>query len=516
MTAFTPGLRLHHRYRLEQLIGAGGMASVWRATDLVLGRAVAIKEGARQEAQAAARLTHPHIMAIHDYGEITLRGRVVPYLVLELLTGQTLADRLRQGALPWTQGGLIAQQVASALAFAHAQGIVHQDIKPANIMLTPAGVKVLDFGIASWHGRPDSPDWITGTPAYAPPERLGRGHVHPSADVFSLGVVTYEMATGHLPWPIETWEQARTIQRTAPAPLPAGVPGAEILAALALNPADRPTAAMLAAAFNGTSPAASVAPHLASSSVTPAAVTPAAVTPAAVPPAASPAAGAGVAAAIAGAAAVPAALAGVSSGPAVASPGVTTAAATMRPTLIAPVGTAPVAGSARVPVRPTSVYPVVPVPAPRRKTRSPGVTALLALLVLMLTLGAVFLVSALMQQHGTPQALHPSLSPSPQPVPTTASPTPNTDNVGDLLATIRDAVLLSVQTGQIDRNVGEDLQSRLDDIAERLRRNKVNEIRSRIEDLRDRVQQRADDGEISQPVALTLDALLVQLENRIR
>src|SRR5512139_1252853 len=110
MSAFAPGLTLHARYRLEELIGAGGMASVWRATDLVLGRAVAIKEGARQEAQAAARLTHPHITAIHDYAEITMNGHVIPYLVLELLTGQTLDQRLRQGPIPWAQAQSIARQ----------------------------------------------------------------------------------------------------------------------------------------------------------------------------------------------------------------------------------------------------------------------------------------------------------------------------------------------------------------------------------------------------------------------
>ncbi|HCU48424.1 MAG TPA: hypothetical protein DGG94_01075 [Micromonosporaceae bacterium] len=193
MSAFTPGMRLHDRYQLDEIIGVGGMAEVWRATDLVLGRAVAVKAlhgklaqdphlraGARSEAQAAAKLTHPNITAVHDYAEFTAGdGSVIPYLVLELLTGQTLADRLTQGPLSWRQASAVAGQVASALAAAHARGVVHQDIKPANIMLTPAGAKVLDFGIAAMRGRPGSPDWISGTPAYAPPERL-RSEEHTS------------------------------------------------------------------------------------------------------------------------------------------------------------------------------------------------------------------------------------------------------------------------------------------------------------------------------------------------
>lgn len=457
MSAFTPGLTLHARYRLEELIGAGGMASVWRATDLVLGRAVAIKEGARQEAQAAARLTHPHITAIHDYGEITITGQVIPYLVLELLAGQTLDQRLRQGPLPWPQAQAIAQQVASALAFAHQHGIVHQDIKPANIMLTPSGAKVLDFGIASWHGRPDSPDWISGTPAYAPPERLRPGTAQPSTDVFSLGVVAYEMVTGHLPWPVETWEQARSIERVPPAPLPDGVPGTEILAALALNPADRPSAASLAQTFG----------------------------------------------------------AGFAAGGDPAATAVRQTAVMPKPTLIARAGPGPIAGSARVAVPPTRTYPVVTAPPARRgRSRSPGLTAALALIVLLITLGAVFLAAALMQPRGTTQAVQPTATATAKPAPS-ASPTASDDTVNELLSAIRDAVFLSVQTGQIEGDVGEDLQRRLDDIAERYRRNRVNDLRNKVEDLRDRIREKADDGEISEPVAITLDALLVQLVNRV-
>jgi serine/threonine-protein kinase len=460
MSAFAPGLRLHDRYRLEELIGSGGMASVWRATDLVLGRPVAIKEGARHEAQAAARLTHPHITAIHDYGEIALGGQVIPYIVLELLSGQTLAARMRRGAIPWPEAATIAGQAASALAFAHQQGVVHQDIKPANIMLTPSGVKVLDFGIASVHGRDHGPDWISGTPAYAPPERLRPSASDPSGDVFSLGVVTYEMATGHLPWPIETWEQAASVERVTPAPLPEGVPGAEILAALALRPADRPAAASLATAFG--------------SAVLPAPVT--------------------VAAGAAPTSSIP------------------------KPTLIAPVVPGTIAASARVPERPTRVYAAEPQAAPRRRRSSPGVAAALALIVLLITLGAVFLAAALMQRHRSGSSAPTSAPATSRPAPTAATAAPPTTASGavdQLLAAVRDSIRVSVQTGQIDEDVGQDLQRRLDDILERYRRGRIADARSKVEDLRGRVQNRAEDGKISESVAATLDAMLQQLADAV-
>uniref|UniRef100_UPI0013C375EA serine/threonine-protein kinase n=1 Tax=Allorhizocola rhizosphaerae TaxID=1872709 RepID=UPI0013C375EA len=132
MSPLTPGARLHDRYLLERRIGAGGMAQVWLAHDSVLGRQVAVKTligeaaadpglraGARREAQAAAKLTHPNITAVHDYGE----HESTPYIVMELLHGETLADRLARGPLSWPQAAAIGGQVAGALAAAHAQGV---------------------------------------------------------------------------------------------------------------------------------------------------------------------------------------------------------------------------------------------------------------------------------------------------------------------------------------------------------------------------------------------------------
>ncbi len=229
-------MRLHDRYQLEERIGSGGMAEVWRARDLVLNRLVAVKTilgqvtadaslraSVRREAQAAAQLAHPHITAVHDYAEIVSPdGRVTPYLVMELLSGETLANRLGRGPIPWPEAAVIGSQVAASLAAAHAQGVVHQDITPANIMLTPSGVKVLDFGIAAITGQVDNPGRIIGTPAYAPPERLRQAAPEPAADVYGLAAVVHEMITGRRPWPIETWEQAERhhAQRIAPPPLP--------------------------------------------------------------------------------------------------------------------------------------------------------------------------------------------------------------------------------------------------------------------------------------------------------
>ncbi|TDB98326.1 serine/threonine-protein kinase, partial [Actinomadura sp. 7K534] len=207
-----PGEVLGERYRLERPLGAGGMAVVWRAEDLVLDRAVAVKvpkEGwpeestrrLRLEAKAAAGLAHPNITGVHDYGEHGYgehdygEHRRVPYVVMELLDGETLAARLSRGPLPWGEAAGICAGVADALAAAHAAGIVHRDIKPANVFLTPVGVKVLDFGIA-FTGPSAAGGPLLGTPAYVAPELLDGASPTPAADVFSLGVVLRESLGG--------------------------------------------------------------------------------------------------------------------------------------------------------------------------------------------------------------------------------------------------------------------------------------------------------------------------------
>ncbi|MEV1057497.1 protein kinase [Micromonospora chalcea] len=270
MSPFTPALRLHDRYVLRERIGLGGMSEVWRADDEVLHRPVAVKVLAGQlaadpqlraviqrEARAAARLTHPHVTQVYDYAEATLEGGVVvPYLVMELVEGQTLADRLAGGPLAWPDAVRTAGQVAGALAAAHRIGVVHRDIKPANVMLTETGAKVLDFGIAA----PAGPHPVTGhtgvllmgTPAYFAPERLDPGPAHPAGDVYALGVLLYRSLTGRAPLPVRSWDDVLEVRRTRPPVPPPRVPGLPpeiadlVLACLDVDPARRPSAARLA------------------------------------------------------------------------------------------------------------------------------------------------------------------------------------------------------------------------------------------------------------------------------
>ncbi|MGW3614968.1 protein kinase domain-containing protein [Micromonospora sp. NPDC005163] len=280
MSPFTPTLRLHDRYVLRERIGLGGMSEVWRADDEVLGRPVAVKALAgefavdpqlratiQREARAAARLTHPHITQVYDYGEATLAGdTVVPYLVMELVDGRNLADRLTGGPLAWPEAVRIAGQVAAALAAAHRIGVVHRDIKPGNVMLTDTGAKVLDFGIAALAG-PHHPlaahtgELLMGTPAYFAPERLAAGPPNPASDVYALGALLYRSLAGRAPLPVQTWEDALEVHaERAPVP-PLRIPGMPTdiasltLACLAADPARRPTAALLATRFGAGQPA---------------------------------------------------------------------------------------------------------------------------------------------------------------------------------------------------------------------------------------------------------------------
>jgi eukaryotic-like serine/threonine-protein kinase len=204
------------RYRLEQLVGRGGMARVHRATDLVLDRPVAVKIMAeqltrdpvfvkrfRREAQAAAGLNHPGIVAVFDTGA----DGDLHYIVMELVEGTTLGGILREGPVPFDRALEIAEDVCSALGVAHANGLVHRDVKPGNIMVTPSGsVKVMDFGIA----RAVSADTLThtaallGTATYLSPEQASGAPVDSRSDVYSLGVVLYELLAGHPPFSAES------------------------------------------------------------------------------------------------------------------------------------------------------------------------------------------------------------------------------------------------------------------------------------------------------------------------
>jgi hypothetical protein len=262
-------LRIAGRYRLVEKLGTGGMSVVWRGYDEVLGRPVAVKvlsprlaadqnfrDRLRQEALAAARLAHPHITGIFDFGETPLADQLtVPFVVMELNDGETVAARIgRQGSLDWRESVTITAEVASALATAHARGLVHRDVTPANVMLTGAGAKVVDFGISAAVGQRDAaPDGsLLGTPAYLAPERLGGAQVSAATDVYALGLLLYRCLTGRLPWAAETTAEAlRAHLYAAPEPLseqpgmPAAV-GELCLRCLAKGPADRPAAAEVA------------------------------------------------------------------------------------------------------------------------------------------------------------------------------------------------------------------------------------------------------------------------------
>ena len=254
------GVLLASRYRLVSLLETGGMAQVWRATDELLDRPVAVKLPAGdtraahlawREARLAARLSHPGIAAVHDYREaVRPDGSVAPFVVMELLAGETVAARLHDsgGPIPWGEAVSIGTAVAEALAAAHAAGVVHRDIKPGNVMLCPGGVKLLDFGISAAAGEPDDDETGAsfGTPAYAAPERLDGKPAEPATDLYGLGVLLFEMVTGEPPYDVNTWEELAAAQAHGPTPLPGALPARLrelIMRCLDEDPGRRPTAA---------------------------------------------------------------------------------------------------------------------------------------------------------------------------------------------------------------------------------------------------------------------------------
>jgi eukaryotic-like serine/threonine-protein kinase len=233
-----PGLLLGDRYQLAECIAMGGMGEVWRATDLVLGRPVAVKllrsgcagseeERARFRAEArhAGSLSHPGIARVYDYREAN--PPYPPYLVMELVDGPSLARLLDEGPVdPARTMGLIAQ-AAAALQAAHAAGLVHRDIKPGNMLVGRDGdVKVTDFGIAHAAGSASAtcPGLLTGTPAYLAPERAAGAPATPATDIYALGIVAYQCLTGRPPFEGEPLAVALAhIEQPVP-PLPPRVP----------------------------------------------------------------------------------------------------------------------------------------------------------------------------------------------------------------------------------------------------------------------------------------------------
>jgi len=233
---------LSGRYRIDEPIGRGGMASVYRGYDLTLGREVAIKILDREladdnafrtrfrlEAQAASRMAHPTIVRVYDAGEDSLTApdgtvRPVPFIVMELVKGRLLKEIISAGPVPVTDAVRYVDGILEALEYSHRAGVVHRDIKPGNVMVTDAGqVKVMDFGIARAVSDSSSTvaetTQILGTAAYFSPEQAKGEPVDARADVYSTGVVLYELLTGRQPFRGES-PVAVAYQHVSEAPVP--------------------------------------------------------------------------------------------------------------------------------------------------------------------------------------------------------------------------------------------------------------------------------------------------------
>jgi hypothetical protein len=247
------------RYALRSQLGVGGMGEVHAADDLRLRREVAVKlvpaagittvARARfvREAQAAARIHHPNAVAVFDAGE----SDGFLYLVMERVTGQTLDDRLAaSGPLPVAEAATIAVAVLDGLGAAHAAGVVHRDVKPANIIVGPGGVKLLDFGIATLFGEAGASVTVAGelvgTPKYLAPEQITGQPATPATDLYAVGVVVFEMLTGTAPFDRGEPVATAIAHRDEPAPdvrtIRPDVPprvAAVIRTALRKRPADR-------------------------------------------------------------------------------------------------------------------------------------------------------------------------------------------------------------------------------------------------------------------------------------
>ena len=504
----TAGARLADRYVLLHPIGTGGMGTVWRAADEVLDRHVAVKVLAgqltddpefrvrlRREARAAARLDHPSITQVYDYGEVTENAHTVQYLVMELLSGQILADRLEAGPLSVPEALSIGAEVAEALAAAHRRGVIHRDVTPGNIMLTAAAhpggtspleppamppggtiplgppaisVKVLDFGISTLAG--DAAMTVAGrtlgTPAYLAPERVTGTPATPAVDVYALATVLVHAVTGH-PVHEGSWsEQAYAHVHATPVldDLPPGL--RQLLArCLAKDPVQRPSAGELAQSLRGLSPGASAGPGV--------------LPPSAVPRPSQPRRGA---------------------------PGRVVSAA--RPAETGDPGTR---------VLPTGAFQAA---GPRVRSRTAlgrlnKVTGVVA--VALLALGGGLLVADLLRSNGNPQAQR---SPAATSTPPTSVPSPSatpTEPASPEAAVndLRDIVTSALVTGDISRRTATDIGRTLTAVVGLVERGRYESARERLDDLAERLQKRDEHGDVTTRVYRDVTSLIDYLHDAI-
>jgi serine/threonine-protein kinase len=272
---FAPGALLGGRYRISGLLGRGGMGEVYRATDLTLGQSVALKflpEEASQnprllerfhgEVRIARLVSHPNVCRVFDIGEVN----GTPYLSMEYVDGEDLASLLtRIGRLPNDKALEIARKLCAGLAAAHDRGVIHRDLKPQNIMINKRGeVLIMDFGLAAVAQELSGTEAHSGTPAYMAPEQLRGTSVTARSDIYSLGLVLYELFTGRKPFDAKTLQQLMDMQESAHLPSMTSVaadidPAVEkvIRRCLAPDSQKRPaTALAVAAALPGSDPLA--------------------------------------------------------------------------------------------------------------------------------------------------------------------------------------------------------------------------------------------------------------------
>lgn len=481
------------RYQSEELLGTGGMGEVWRGRDLRLDRPVAIKvlsaagldepmaaERFDREARTAARLTHPHIVAVYDFGTEENDS----YLVMELVEGRTVSALIADGPLPVEQAVSIAVQTCDGIAAAHAVGVVHRDVKPGNLIVTPSGtVKICDFGIArlpqvAGENSLTGPATKLGTSSYMAPEQaLGRP-VDPRTDLYGLGCTLYAMLAGTPPFAGDPLSVLHQHVNDPPPPLRERRPDVPVALdtlvseLLAKDPADRPTDARqvrhrLAALLTSPVSVAAAAPPISSGPVVPVDPPPLSRADRPGPGLAGPGKGYGatprpnpgerpvrkrrrgillVAVAVVGLALL--ALAAV--------------------TLLAPDSNTPVAGPTVPPARvDTAVQPsVVTV------TVAPTTSTLRAT---------------------TPPPSRTSRAPSPRATTVTPTPAPPADPIVAMRLSIQE----QVDTGQLNPDAAKDLHSKVDAIAKAIAAGDSGPARDQIKKLRDKLKELLEGGKLT-------------------